>query len=328
MSCRTAYADRELPVKRPYLLTLVVGVSSIVGCNVAQPSPAIVPPIAPLRADLHGRNLLYASTLGDKPVYVYTFPRGRLVGILNGPIGPRGMCVDRSSDIFIPFIYIPGGIYEFAHGGGTPITYLGFPYDGENGCSVDPTTGNLAVVTGPDYYPALLVYRYKGKRGWGFAQSYPLPFMSSSAFCGYDNQGDLFVDGKDSSGAFVLAELAKGSKTLATIAVSQSINAPGQVQWDGKHLAIGDSAVSPSVIYQFDVSGSTATKVGSTTLAGSTMVEQFWIQGGDVIAPDPERSCGGSQTGCVAFYRYPAGGDAVKTIVLAAAFGATVSLAP
>jgi len=82
------------------------------------------------------------------------------------------------------------------------------------------------------------------------------------------------------------------------------------------------------VIYQFDVSGSIATESGSTKLGGSTMVEQFWIQRGSVIAPDPKRSCGGSQAGCIAIYRYPAGGSAVKTIELPAAFGATVSLAP
>jgi hypothetical protein len=281
-----------------------------------------------MQADYSARNLLYASTLGDKPVYVYTYPDEKMVGILSGPMGPRGMCVDRSSDIFIPSIYIPGGIYEFAHGGGTPIANFGFPYDGENGCSVDPTTGNLAVVTGGDYPPALVIYHYKGLRGWGFARTYDFPSMSSSAFCGYSKHGDLFVDGKDSGGAFVLAELPKGRKTFSTISVSQSIKAPGQVQWDGKHLAIGDTGVSPSVIYQFDVSGSVATKTGSTTLGDSTMVEQFWIQRGNVIAPDPKRSCGGGQTGCIAIYRYPAGGSAVKTIELPNAFGATVSLAP
>lgn len=96
------------------------------------------------------------------------------------------------------------------------------------------------------------------------------------------------------------------------------------MQWDGKHLAIGDTGASPSVIYQFDVSGNSATKVGAATVMGSMMVEQFWIQGGKVIAPDPKRSCGGSRVGCIAIYPYPAGGSAVKAIALASAFGAAV----
>lgn len=279
-----------------------------------------------MRQDVKGRNLLYASTLGDEPVYIYAYPGGKMVGLLTGPVGPRGMCVDRSSDIFIPFIYIPGGIYEFAHGGGSPIAYLGSIYE-PNSCSVDPKTGNLAVVGGASFYPGLVIYRYKGKR-FGFARSYMLSSMMSSAFCGYDDRGDLFVDGKDSSGAFVLAELSKGSANFTTLSVNQSIKAPGQVQWDGKHMAIGDTGVSPSVIYQFDISGSSATKVGSTTLKNSKTVEQFWIQHGKVIAPDPKRSCGGTRTGCIAIYPYPSGGSEVKIIELTGAYGATVSLAP
>jgi hypothetical protein len=307
-----------------------VAVAMLAGCGGPQPSidaPGAALPSAPVGTADAGRNLLYVSTLGDEPVYVYTYPGAKAIGILPGPIGPRGMCVDRSSDIFTPFIYIPGGIYEFAHGGGTPIAYLGFPYDGENGCSIDPTTGDLAVVAGPSFFPALVTYRYKGPHRWGFAKSYALPSISHSAFCGYDSHGNLFVDGTDSNGGFVLAELSKGGKSFAVISVSQNVKAPGQVQCDGKHLAIGDTGVSPSVIYQFDVSGSIATESGSTKLGGSTMVEQFWIQRGGVIAPDPKRSCGGSQAGCIAIYRYPAGGSAVKTIELPAAFGATVSLA-
>ena len=314
-----------------YTLCSYAAVAMLSACGAPEPSlnvPGAALPSAPAASAEAGRNLLYVSTLGDEPVYVYTYPGTKAIGILPGPIGPRGMCVDRSSDIFTPFIYIPGGIYEFAHGGGTPIAYLGYPYDGENGCSVDPTTGDLAVVGGPSFYPALVIYRYKAPHRWGFARSYALPSMSSSAFCGYDSHGDLFVDGKNSSGAFVLAELSKGSKTFAPISVSQDIKAAGQVQWDGKHLAIGDAGVSPSVIYQFDVTGSIATKSGSTKLAGSTMVEQFWIQRGSVIAPDPKRACGGSRAGCIAIYRYPAGGAAAKAIELPDAYGATVSIAP
>jgi hypothetical protein len=322
-----------------HALSICAAVALLAGCGGSQPpigaldgalrvSPHVAGAAPAMRTDAPGRNLLYVSTLGNEPVYIYTYPNGKMVGILNGPVGPRGMCVDRASDIFTPFVYIPGGIYEFAHGGGTPIAYLGFPYDGENGCSVDPTTGNLAVVTGGGYFGGLVIYRYKPKRGFGFSRNYRLSSMSSSAFCGYDNRGDLFVDGKNAGGDFILVELPKGGTTFTTISVSQSLKAPGQVQWDGKHLAIGDTGVSPSVIYQFDISGSTATKAGSTTLKDSTMVEQFWIQRGKVVAPDPKRSCGGTQTGCVAIYPYPAGGSAETTIDLTNAFGAAVSLAP
>jgi hypothetical protein len=229
----------------------------------------------------------------------------------------------------VPFIYIPGGVYEYAHGGGTPIAELGLLYDYPNGCSVNPKTGALAVVAGPSHIgAAVAVYRHSSKRGWGLARGYSIPSMASSDFCGYDDKGNLFVDGKASSGAFALAELPTGAKNFIAVSVTQSPGAPGQVQWDGKHLAVGDTGVSPSIIYEFDISGSNANKVGTTTLKNSTKVEQFWIQGGRVIAPDVGASCGQTQRGCIFIYNYPAGGVPMKTIELPAAFGSTVSLVP
>jgi len=228
----------------------------------------------------------------------------------------------------VPFVYIPGGVYEYAHGGGAPVAELGLLYDWPNGCSINPKTGALAVVAGPNHEgAAVAVYRHS-KRGWGFASGYSIPSMASSDFCGYDDKGNLFVDGETNSGAFALAELPKGGKAFITISVTQSPNAPGQVQWDGKHLAVGDTGVSPSIVYQFDISGSGANKVGTTTLKNSTKVEQFWIQGGRVVAPDVNASCGQSEQGCIFVYNYPAGGAPTKTIELTAAFGSTVSLVP
>ena len=81
-------------------------------------------------------------------VLVLSFPKGDLVGTLTGFSVPSGECVDESGDVFVA----DGGadtIREYAHGGTTPIATLndpGEPY----GCSVDPTTGNLAVTNGSD----------------------------------------------------------------------------------------------------------------------------------------------------------------------------------
>ncbi|MGA8574676.1 MAG: hypothetical protein WB609_03175 [Candidatus Cybelea sp.] len=315
-------------MKPSHVFTLSIATAILAACGSLQPPLKTFGSTAPSVAEAgHGRNLLYASTFGDEPLFVYAFPGGKLLGIVTGPIGPRGLCVNKSSDVFAPFIYIPGGVDEFAHGGGTPIAYLGFPYDRPNGCSVDPTTGDLAVVAAT-LRAVLVVYHYKPKLGWRLATSYSIASMSKAAFCGFDSHGNLFVDGATSGGKFALAELARGHKTFETVSVDQNIAAPGQVQWDGRHLAIGDLGVSPSVIYQFDVSGSNARKAGSTTLAGSTTVEQFWIQKGVVVAPDSGASCGGSQPGCLYLYRYPSGGSPTKTIALPGAFGATVSLRP
>lgn len=311
------------------ILVIPIAVALLTGCGFAQSSRALpnVPSLS--AADVKGRNLLYASTSGDEPLYVYAYPKGKLVGTLSGPIGPRGLCVDQSGDIFAPFVYIPGGVDEFAHAGGSPIAYLGFPVDWENACSVSPTTGALAVVTGPEgLQPVAVIYRNRGAQGWGLERSYTLSFMNTLAYCGYDNKGNLFVDGLSASNTFVLAELAKGAKQFVTVPVSQPMAGAGQVQWDGKHLAIGDMSGSPYTIYQFAINSSGATKVGSTQLNGSANVQQFWIRGGTIVAPDPSRSCEGSEKGCIGLYHYPAGGNAFTTIPLAGALGATVSVAP
>jgi hypothetical protein len=297
------------------------------GCNAATPpTGALKAAATPLLPTPKGRNLLYVSN--GQAVYVYTFPRGKSVGLVSGPLGPKGLCTDKLGDIFVPWVYNVGGVNEYAHGGGTPIAYLGVDFNWPNGCSINPKTGALAVVAGPNNERAVVaVYRYERKRGWGLSRDYSASFMAMSDFCGYDDKGNLFIDGKDSSGKFVLAELPKGGKSFVPIAVTQTIEGPGQIQWDGQHLAIGDTGVSPSVLYQFDISGSGAVNVGSTTLSDSKTVEQFWIQGNTVVAPDSKRTCGSSTGGCIAIYGYPNGGNAINTVALPGALGATISLA-
>ena len=100
---------------------------------------------------------------------------------------------------------------------------------------------------------------------------------------------------------------------------------PGQVQWDGQYLAIGDEGVSPSIVYQFSINGSALTNVSKTTLGGSVQVEQFWIRDHILIAPDYQRVCATSVRGCVAIYKYPAGGNATATMSRYEATGATIS---
>ena len=66
--------------------------------------------------------------------------------------------------------------------------------------------------------------------------------------------------------------------------MDQYVVFPGGVQWDGKHLAIGNQFTD---IYEFAISGHHATTVGTTELgSGAMYVKQFWIQGQTVIAPN------------------------------------------
>ena len=83
--------------------------------------------------------------------------------------------------------------------------------------------------------------------------------MLERYFLGYDKTGNLFVDGYDSSYKFHYAELPAGGSSFTDITLSQTPVGSGNVQWDGKYMAVGDTA---STIYQ--TQGGTV--VSSTTL--------------------------------------------------------------
>ena len=122
------------------------------------------------------------------------------------------------------------------------------------------------------------------KNAGGNPTYYKLSRFAEYFFCGYDNEGNLFVDGLSrGAGDFVLAELPKSGDTLTKVDLNQYIGFPGGVQWDGKHLAVGDQTTN---VYQFSIAGSQATLVGKTRLAGATYVKQFWIQNQTLIAPE------------------------------------------
>lgn len=260
-----------------------------------------------IKSAAKGRSLLYITS-GIEEVFVYTYPRLKFLGELGAFDGASSECADKAGDVFIN---TGDGLLEYAHGGAEPIHTLNIA----GPCSRDAVTGNLAVTRGPQ----VLIYRYSAKRGWLFPHTHDLGF--NAYFCGYDDAGDLFVDGENSSGEFEFAELKKGARNFAGIAINQTIASAGQVQWDGKHIAVGDSGVVPSVIYQFAITGSSAEEVGSTTLSTSQTVGQFWIQGGYVVGPE-------YYDGNVGLWRYPQGGSPIKTISSETSYGAAVSVAP
>ena len=63
-------------------------------------------------------------------------------------------------------------------------------------------------------------------------------------FCGYDDKGNLYVDGtKGYSVTFGSAELPKGNKNLTNIVLKGgTIYFPGKILWDGKHVVVGDQS--------------------------------------------------------------------------------------
>ena len=323
-----------------YALSICAAAAFLAGCGVSQP-PIGQPGAMPLTSaqqsqsaqrydrggswmasDAASQDLLYVSS--HSWVSVYTYPQGHLVGKLGGFDLASGQCVDSSSDVYVTD-YATGRIYEFPHGGRKRFRTLFMA--GANSCSIDPTTGNLAVAslggTGVWIFKnGKLVAKYKNSQFYSYYG------------CAYDAKGNLFADGMTGpgTGTFIFVELPKGGHQLKVVHLNQYIGWPGALQWDGKHLALGDQ-VTPA-IYQFSVRGREGTKVGTTPL-GSHAIDtlQFWIQGQTVITSTAcGRICGHSKRGsAVMFFNYPAGGDATKIIVnglLGEPGGDSVSLAP
>ncbi len=138
---------------------------------------------------------------------------------------------------------------------------------------------------------------YKHATGSGTFVKTPL---AREYFDGYDSKGNLFFDGFTSGSAFQLDELPNGSSKVKTIATSNTVQFPGSVQWDGKHLTVFDQLANK--MYQYAVKGTKANLKGTVSFSGSSDCAQTWIAAGVVYCGDA-----GNDNGSV--FSYPAGGS-------------------
>jgi hypothetical protein len=263
--------------------------------------------------------LLYVTDYYADAVQVYR--DDALVGTLTGFRGPDGICNDRSGDVWITN-NLGASVVEYAHGATAPTAKLRDPKVYPLGCSVDPTTGNLAVAN---------IYATNGTHGsvaiYAGAQGSPAyysdPEMYYVYFCGYDGSGNLFVDGRNTSGGFQFAELPKGSSTFRNITLSGgTIYFPGNVFWDGTYVAVGDQqyqSEASSAIYR--TTGAGGQIVSVVQMLGAQDVIGFYIFSPtrSLIAPD-------AALNDVGLYKYPRGGVPTNKIAgFDGPFGAAIS---
>jgi hypothetical protein len=254
-------------------------------------------------------DLLYVSDLGSNSVDYFTYPQGKAVGTLTGFGSVAGLCSNEAGDVFV--VDEAGPVAVYSHGGTTPIRKLatrGAPY----GCAVDPGTGNLAVTNlSAVLYGTIAIYAH----GKGKAKIYEDYKVGTTDFCGYDDKGNLFIDGSNLSAQFVLLELAKGGRGFRTYSLTQMVENAGGVQWDGKYVAISDRGAG--VIYRTTTTGKVAQVV---RLKGGPQIDGFWLAGATLIGPNAQSG------GAVDFWHYPAGGPPSKTMrVFLDPLGVTVS---
>ena len=312
------------------------------GCGAAQPpigAPGAMPQSQTSATAAHAKRggswmlpeaktetLLYAAD-ARTIVYVYSYPDGKLVGELTGLAAPFYLCSDKNGDVFVPNSTGSQGVYEYAHGGTQPINVFDIP--SANACSVDPTTGNLAIA--PLSSPNVYVFPA--------AQGNPVEYTDANIYftsgIAYDGSGNLFLDGELRNNHFFLLELrSNDSGNFETINVPYSVQDSvfQPIQWDGTYLDIGTAYKrrgSPrrTVLDRLAISGSSANIAGTVKLAVTPNAThpQFWIHQHVAIQP-----AGIHKSHNIDYFKYPSGRliKTVKGVGTGSLWGITVSFAP
>jgi len=302
-----------------YALSGCVAAALLSGCgSTSQPALGSERGESWMLSEAKSAALLYVAT-GDN-VYVLSYPNGKLVGNLG--VAGNNLCSDRNGDIFVP----TGGyaILEYAHGGTKPIQTL-FGGDIPLGCAVDPTTGNLAVTQeGSGAGEVAIFSNAQGTPTW-----YRDPDIYTYGLCGYDDSGNLFVDGNGTGN--YLAELPKGNNTFRNYSLDNNFDVYGAVQWDGKRITLSNP--SSYQIYRlkfgktsFKVIGTTPVDGWHNSYSGHWPYIQTWLQSGTFIAQS-------SSLAQLGLWHYPRGGSARRVLSpfnygTVNIYGVTVSIAP
>ncbi|MGB8909563.1 MAG: hypothetical protein WCC84_12540 [Candidatus Cybelea sp.] len=298
-------------------------VAMLTGCAGArEQSPA---PGLPAGASRASGDLLYVAHVGEPRPHHYrgiftvlTFPQGQAVAKIVLPGIATGSCSDASGNVWVVVFHgRRHDAYEYAPGRPNPIAKIYIPHTGRitTGCAVDPTTGDLAVLTG--FYEGSAPSHIDVWAGAheGKPVSYPITF--SPIACAYDASGNLFVDGYVGSTVFFeLVELPKDSNSIKNIKTGL-YDFPGGVQWDGEYLAV----FSGPVLYRMSVSGSAAHIVSRYRPRKVYPGTPLAIADGSMVAES------GGYGDDVSLWQYPGGGKATKRLARFeyAARGLTIS---
>lgn len=277
-------------------------------------APGLTPNAATMQARVHrasgsSGDLLYVASEFNG-ILILRYPDLAKVATISVQEVDGNGCVDSATgDVYFQTYTTSTGpaLSEYPIGGTTSIGSIVPPsgyYFGP--CAVDPTTGNIAVIT-----------RKLGERSAGYIavylsatgqrQTHRDPALSSYNSCIYDPSGNLFVVGNGrSSYDPVFARLQKGRRNFINLSTTAYLGF-GPLQWHGKYLISQQYFFKrPLSVYRISISGKQAKGVGTALLRHAT--QMAWILGNTAIAV----WSGNHNEGQVAFYAYPDGGKAMR----------------
>jgi hypothetical protein len=247
-------------------------------------------------------DLIYLTT--TRGIIIASYAQGRVVGSISWYSRGNYICSDPTNGNV--FIREGDTIYEYAHGAVSPmatLTLSGYYITG--GCSVDPTTGNLAqaaVSQGRD--PKAVVLVYSG--GQGAPTPYADKRIQTFGYPAYDDAGNLFVPA-NLKRVFRIAELPTGKSAFTLIKTPNVTGVVSKIQWVGRYLALElhyDSG--GNAIDQIQISGRRGRVVSSTPILRAASA-YFWIQDGSVVGLSSRIRLHNDQA--LAIWPYPSGGE-------------------
>ena len=271
-----------------------------------------------MKPDAKGAALVYIDSSGLDEIHVYTYPGGQSAGTLTGFDNPLGLCSDAQGNVWVTNAPSNGNSYllEYAHGGTKPIAKLDDSGFLPLACSVDATTGNLAVGNSLDDLAI-----------WTKDRGKPRHYLTSCCVFApetvtYDSAGDaIFADFTTRDGW-----LPNAHSKVKKMALHPHLRAHGAFFWDGTYLSVFASSQKPrqEELVRYTFSNGTASEVGTVPLqgvSGAASDSQFWIQGSKMVLV-------AYGSGNAYIFDYPKGGRPTKTIAdLYEPFGVTVSVA-
>ncbi len=281
-----------------YALGIFAAAATLTGCSAGSgtPTPGVQLAGAHTNAAMPdlGRHekIGYVSNFYNDTVLEFKYPQGQpLSSTISAAVG--GFCSRTSRGTF--WATVPGAVEEFEVGASTPIKTLPFPMSGEAGsCSIDRSSGDLAVSTGS----GVIIFKHASGRGKEIGKG-----MSISSI-GYDGSGNLFADGLTSHGTG-FEELPAGGSRFHSVTLTNDVEFPGAVQWDGAYITVEDQEAQ--AIYGYTVSDDIATLERTVNYTGaSDCVEGYIYKGAAFVCPDA-----GDENAKV--YAYPAGGAPIDT---------------
>jgi hypothetical protein len=274
-------------------------------------------------ATAKSQDLIYVTSAPD--IYVFSFPDGGYVGTIQADY-PYGTCVNAAGDVFVVET-TQSKVDVYAHGASMPKRSLQYPGYDPTQCAVNPSTGDLVVMSGSGAAlkrgtEASSIWIYP--RGKGKPKEYQVTGLDYVDYACYDADSDLFIDGTLGAGAFALVELPNGKTAFKTISLDEEIlnriRSGGGIEWTGDRLAVAnDTIYTATNIDKISITGTKARFAEQTSLDDATGgIGSFWIQGRRVVAPENDNGY---------LWPYPKGGSPVATLQVADGEGVVVSVA-